>query len=70
MLPEYCLLPRVPTKIAVAGGAGAGKSTLARRLSEILDLPYVEMDSLYHGPNWTVREAWVADVDEFTSGPA
>lgn len=60
----------MPTKIAVAGGAGAGKSTLARRLSEILDLPYVEMDFLYHGPNWTVRETWVADVDKFTSGPA
>jgi adenylate kinase family enzyme len=69
MLGASSPLSRVPKKIAVAGGAGAGKSTLARQLSELLDIRYAEMDSMCHGPNWTVRETWVDDVDKFTCGP-
>lgn len=50
----------------VGGISGAGKSTLARTLSARLDLPYVEMDALFHGPGWTVRAAHVTDVEAFT----
>ncbi|BDZ50549.1 adenylate kinase [Frondihabitans sucicola] len=52
--------------MVIAGVSGAGKSTLARRLSRILQLPYTELDSLFHGPDWTERETFVADVDALT----
>ncbi|HEV2592136.1 MAG TPA: shikimate kinase [Gaiellaceae bacterium] len=41
-------------RIAVIGSAsGSGKTTLARELARRLDVPFVELDSLVHGPNWT-----------------
>ena len=42
-----------PRRILILGASGAGKTTFARKLSEGLDLPHVELDSLYWGPNWT-----------------
>lgn len=57
-------------RILVAGVTGAGKSTLARAIAERLDLPYTEIDSLYHGPNWTPRGTFVEEVDALSSGPA
>lgn len=45
-----------------------GKSTLARRLSTRLALPYVEMDSLYHGPHWTPRPSFAEDVRQLVAG--
>ena len=35
------------------GLSGSGKSTIARRLGRALQIDYVEMDRLFHGPNWT-----------------
>jgi tRNA A37 threonylcarbamoyladenosine biosynthesis protein TsaE len=52
-------------RVAVAGPAGSGKSTLARTLSERLGVPFVEMESFFHGPGWTVRETWQADLLEY-----
>lgn len=40
-------------RVNVVGLSGSGKSTLARHLSDVLRAEYVEMDRLYHGPNWT-----------------
>lgn len=40
-------------RINVVGTSSSGKSTLSRRLASVLDVPYIEMDLLYHGPNWT-----------------
>ena len=37
----------------VASASGNGKTTLGRELAEILGVPFVELDSLVHGPGWT-----------------
>ena len=36
----------------IASASGNGKTTLGRRLAQRLDVPFVEVDSLVHGPNW------------------
>lgn len=61
-------LPRRPRRITVAGVSGSGKSTLARRLGELLDLPYTELDGLYHGPGWTPRPTFAAEVAAIAAG--
>ena len=62
-------------RIVIVGMAGAGKSTLGKRLSALTAIPYVELDSLYWGPNWEPRlpefrddvvrvaagESWITD---------
>lgn len=62
-------LPSRPSRVTVNGTAGSGKSTLARRLGAVLDLPYTEMDSLFHGPGWVPRPDFVENVEAFTSAP-
>jgi adenylate kinase family enzyme len=40
-------------KIAViASASGNGKTTLGRELARRLDVPFVELDALVHGPGW------------------
>jgi adenylate kinase family enzyme len=34
------------------GNSGSGKSRLARRLAEHLDVPWVELDAIHHQPDW------------------
>lgn len=47
-------------RVAIIGSGGAGKSTLARALSERTGLPVVHLDRLYWRPGWvaTPHEAW------------
>jgi adenylate kinase family enzyme len=33
--------------------SGHGKTTVGRQLASILEVPFVELDALVHGPNWT-----------------
>jgi adenylate kinase family enzyme len=40
-------------RINVKGTSGSGKSTFAAEAARRLDVPYVELDALHHGPNWT-----------------
>lgn len=65
------------SKVAIiASASGNGKTTLARELARRLDVPFVELDALVHGPNWIetpddelrrmvepvlASEAWVID---------
>jgi len=54
-------------RVNVKGTSGSGKTTFAQELARRLDLPFVELDALHHGPDWyqptaeefqvTVREA-------------
>jgi adenylate kinase family enzyme len=44
-------------RIAIIGPAAAGKSTLARRLSETLGIPAYHLDALYWQPGWTPTPA-------------
>lgn len=40
-------------RINVTGTSCSGKTTLARAISERLDVPRVELDALFWGPDWT-----------------
>jgi hypothetical protein len=37
----------------IASASGNGKTTVGRALADRLGVPFVEMDALVHGPNWT-----------------
>lgn len=37
----------------IASASGNGKTTLGRELAGGLQVPFVELDALVHGPNWT-----------------
>lgn len=55
-------------RVLVAGSSGSGKSTLAAELSRRLSLPYVELDSLFHGPGWVPRPRFLDDVRAVAAG--
>ncbi|GAA1833586.1 adenylate kinase [Pseudonocardia ailaonensis] len=55
-------LPCTPRRILLAGASGAGKTTLGQALSALTGIRYVGLDALYHGPNWTQRPEFEADV--------
>ncbi|MGN5238246.1 MULTISPECIES: AAA family ATPase [unclassified Rhodococcus (in: high G+C Gram-positive bacteria)] len=61
--------PDRPCRIVVAGTSGSGKTTLSARLGDALGIEHIEIDGLHHGPNWTPRPSFVADVEDFTSQP-
>ena len=56
-------------KIAVVGTTGSGKSTLATHLSRQLNLPWIELDSFYHLPNWQ-EESQEVFAEKITSAMA
>jgi len=64
------VLPHRPRRVTVNGTSGAGKTTLARRIGELLDVPHTELDALFHGPGWSPRERFLTDVEAFISQPA
>jgi adenylate kinase family enzyme len=47
-------------RVAILGRGGAGKSTLAQRLSDALDIPVIELDSMFWqpGPRPTPERDW------------
>jgi adenylate kinase family enzyme len=57
-------------KILVIGSSGSGKSTFARRLGEILDLPVIHLDSLFWSSGWieTPKDEWRTKVAEALQG--
>ncbi len=63
-------LPRRPHRVVVAGTSAAGKTTLAVRIGEVSGSRHVEIDALFHGPAWTPRESFTAEVVAFTAEPS
>ncbi len=70
-------------RIVVVGCSGSGKTTVARKLSSKLNFPYLELDSVYHQPNWeplpgdefrarvagfALRPQWVIDGNYTSEG--
>jgi adenylate kinase family enzyme len=61
-------------RIAVYGPSGSGKTTLSRRIGAALGLLVVELDALFHQPNWTptpedeFRAKVVATLDGHADG--
>ena len=63
-------------RVSVVGTSGAGKTTFARALAARLAVPHIELDAIFHQPDWTPldddefarrvaeatdQEAWVTD---------
>lgn len=63
-------LDPMPRRMLVAGASGTGKTTLGRRVDEVLGLPHTEIDALFHGPEWSILPGFVEEVDAFTAAPA
>jgi adenylate kinase family enzyme len=40
-------------RVNVKGTSGSGKTTFAEELARRLTLPYIHLDELFHGPNWS-----------------
>jgi adenylate kinase family enzyme len=60
-------LPSRPERVLVAGVTGSGKTTFARRVAAVWGLRHVEIDGLFHGPNWTPRPGFLDDVRTFAA---
>ena len=43
-------------RVLVIGSSGSGKSTFARRLSEMIGAPFVSLDALYWKPGWVASD--------------
>jgi adenylate kinase family enzyme len=58
-------------RIVIQGASGSGKTTLAGAIAARLQFPHLELDSLFHQPNWTPLEleAFRSSVEEFTEQP-
>jgi adenylate kinase family enzyme len=41
-----------PQRIQILGNSGGGKSTLARQLGDVLDLPVIHLDRYFWNPGW------------------
>ena len=59
-------------RLVVIGVSGSGKTTLARQIAGTLDLPQVELDTLYWEANWQAasRPVFRGRVQEATAGDA
>ena len=63
--------PPAPRRWLVIGSGGAGKSTLAREMGEVLRLPVVHLDREFWNPGWveTPKEQWAKRVAELSAEP-
>ena len=59
-----------PARVLVAGTSGSGKTTVAGRVAQALGAPHTEIDALFHGPGWTPRPSFEADVRALARQPS
>ncbi len=57
-LAEWLATLNSDSRILVAGLPGSGKTTIARELSVLLSSQYIELDALYFGPGWKMRDSF------------
>src|SRR5688572_6356798 len=57
-------------RVLVIGPGGAGKSTLARQLGQLLNIEVKHLDKFFWKPGWTEtsKEEWLKKVTELASG--
>lgn len=57
-------------KILIIGSCGAGKSTFAKRLHNVLGVKVIHLDQCYWKSNWTrtEKEEWESKTREFIEG--
>jgi adenylate kinase family enzyme len=58
-------------RVLVVGSSGAGKTTFARELAACLSLAHVELDAIFHQPDWQElpREEFRAEVSQRIAEP-
>jgi adenylate kinase family enzyme len=58
-------------RVAVIGSPGSGKTSIGATIAAALDAPFVELDALYHRPNWeeTSVAEFRAAVADALDGP-
>jgi adenylate kinase family enzyme len=69
---DQSLAPEAPVhRIVIQGASGSGKTTLAAAIAARLAVPHLELDSLFHQPNWTPLEleTFRSSVEKFTEQP-
>ena len=59
-------------RVSIIGSGGAGKSTLAREMGNILGLPVIHLDREHWKPGWqeTPKDEWHRKVEEIAAGEA
>jgi len=57
-------------RISVVGNSGSGKTTVAKAVAAALGVPHLELDSVFHQPDWRPLDAdeFRRIVSEFTAG--
>ncbi|QIY79289.1 hypothetical protein [Chromobacterium violaceum] len=60
---------RLPNRVLIVGGSGAGKSMLATRLAAVSGVPLAELDAWFWGPGWTRREVFSVEVAALAAQP-
>jgi len=57
-------------RIVVIGSSGSGKTTFARKIAAILDLPHLEMDAVFHKYGFAdeAHDEFLPTLKDFTSG--
>lgn len=58
-------------RVIVIGTSCSGKTTLARRVAEIIESPHIELDAIHWGPGWSEApvEAFRAEVQQGVEAP-